>query len=137
MFATKPCPGFTRHIVWADLQDEEKLDRWDQGAQGYAAESYIGQLAAIERCFTSGPAEQDATHGGGVALPFVKNKALNPRVWDAPNVLLQSGGHMPLLFYIGDRSNRSPHALAQREGSATDRGWGINSANRVHHMEGA
>ena len=42
-----------------------------------------------------------------------------------------AGAHMPMLFYVGDKSRRSKAALDRRELAQIERGWGPGSDNRA------
>ena len=55
---------------------------------------------------------------------------MNKDMWDKGNELFAAGAHMPLLFFIGDRSRRSPDALDRREAADIARGWGPGSEHR-------
>ena len=134
LFAIAPVTTFSRlHSVAALRGDGAVPLRAFEEGQGYKASAYIGGEASILRALGD---VYGNTHGGGVPLPYINQKALCPEVWDAPGRFLGRGAHMPLLFYVGERSARSAEALAAREGRMTDRGWGPSSANRWWAMSG-
>ena len=143
LFAVKKVIGFERLLTVAVLEGGGENDLHEfQDAQGYPSSAYLGgHQAIIEALDDCGV----VTHGGGAAssswddqteveqvLPFVKQKAIDPRVWDAPGRLRGHGAHMPLLFFVGDRSLRSEDALTAREAKQIARGWGPGSLKRSH-----
>ena len=129
LFAVTAVTAISRALVSADLRTGNNLQEHVKG-QGYPATSYLGGMKAVDAAFLS-------THGRGVsdALPHIKQKAICAEAWDAPNALFASGAHMPLLFYIGDRSYRTEKKLEEREAKMAARGWGPGSTNRYRLME--
>ena len=134
LFAVKPVSTLSRLLTVPILRGDgaqsvwlKELDEFEV-AQGYAASSYLGGEPKILAAFQH---ESPSTHGGGDILPHIKQKALRPEVWNAAGGLRGHGAHMPLLFYVGQRSRRSEKALAAREINHTRRGWGPNSSNRA------
>ena len=76
-------------------------------------------------------------HGGGYGdeealLPHIKQKAIRPEVWDATGHLSGRGAHMPVLFYVGDRSRRSEQRLVEREIHMIDYLLHVSVARRQH-----
>ena len=145
LFAVKKVTGFERLLTVADIQGGREKDLHEfQYAQGYPSTSYLGgDTAIIEALNDYGV----VTRGGGAAssssndqteveeaLPFVKQKPIDPRVWDAPGQLRGHGAHMPLLFFVGDRPLRSEDSLTAREARMVARGWGPGSHKRNHFM---
>ena len=132
LFAVVPVSNFTRLIRVPMLQGDgaTELDEFET-CQGYPESSYLGGQEAILANFTQ---PRHDIHGGGDDLPDIKQKRLRPEVWDATGHLMGHGAHMPLLFYVGDRSRRSSEALESREQKMIRRGWGPASANRAKGM---
>ena len=145
LFAVKKVTGFERLLTVADIQGGREKDLHEfQYAQGYPSTSYLGgDTAIIEALNDYGV----VTRGGGAAssssndqteveeaLPFVKQKPIDPRVWDAPGQLRGHGAHMPLLFFVGDRPLRSEDSLTAREARMVAMGVGarVSQAQPLH-----
>ena len=144
LFAVKKVSTFARLITMPAIHghgEGHQLHEFN-AAHEYHCSSYLGGEKALTAAFSD---TGTRTHGRGAAaaaagddeeevLPHIKQKALLPEVWDAPKALCGRGAHMPLLFYVGDRSARSTGSLNAREQAMMGRGWGPSSANRTWHM---
>ena len=141
LYAVVPVPSLTRWITPPMLTShgyETREFPEFRKSQGYEAQSYGGGCLAT-RSFAPKPTgwlEAEDTHGDGETLPPVKQKLPKCQVFDAVGNLLTKGAHMPLLFYIGDKSRRSGTAHKRREQRSTDRHWGPSSRARWRFMQG-
>ena len=129
LFAVCPVSTVSRLFGPNEVRSGQGMREFGDG-QGYPHHSYVGGLDAVIEAFKLTRGSGERAH----ALPHIKQKALNPDVWDAPGRLFVGGGHMPLLFYVGDRSLRTTERLEAREQDMIERGWGPASNNRSRHM---
>ena len=155
LFAVKKVSTVARLITMPSIHGHGDVQLHEfENAQGYPWTSYLGGDAAIRASFSLASTAGKGTRGSGAAssragpaaatatgddeeefvLPHIKQKAIVPEVWDAPGGLRGRGAHMPLLFYVGDRSHRSSDRLCAREQKMIQRGWGPSSENRKWHM---
>ena len=99
--------------VLAGVHTEKRLECFPKG-QGYEAKSYVGGIERVEDCLTTRGDSTNKmsapTHGDGddpPPHPHIKQKPINHNIWDTGDAFFRAGAHMPLLFFIGDRSRRS------------------------------
>ena len=132
LFALKPVSTFSRLLTVPTLRGEgaKNLQAFDI-MQGYKATAYQGGEQKILAAYGD---TVGYTHGDGDSLPHIKQKALQTQIWDATGRLRGHGAHMPLLFYVGEKSGRSEQALTTREQNMVHRGWGPSSVNRAWQM---
>ena len=138
LFCVKKVRWVTRFITLPAIlrtDDKVKLHVFRE-AQGYPCSSYLGDRPAIEEyckehVHTHGDDEDAAAEE---PLPCIRQRILDPEMWDAPGELAAHGAHMPLLFFVGDRTHRTNESLTAREIRMTARGWGPSSENRRWHM---
>ena len=138
LFALEPVSTFQR-LLTVDMftgASQDMLDTYanPHAAQGYTSNTYVGEHN--ERKVLAAYADPEAnTHDCGDRLPHIRQKRLNPDVWDALGALMGHGAHMPLIFFVGNRGRRTEQALDRREQNMIRRDWGPGSANRYRMME--
>ena len=129
IFALAPCCGIDRAYDQEDLQDPDRLDKYQTG-QGYSVNSYLGKQDSMEESLQSIHVGGDPQH----QYPRCTQKKINVEMWDPAHLLWTRGGHMPLLVYVGEKPYRRNASLSRREGGHIRRDWGPSSRNRIELM---
>ena len=143
LFAVGPVSSVIRAITpqITPLQGEFSTHLKDKG-QGYAAASYVPDMdeEGIKRVFAPAPAFISSEAGEQVTSVCIKQKMTKFNIFIEDDkgkreTLLSKGAHMPLLFFWGSESRRSPVARQNRQERAKNHGWGVNSWNRTQDMQ--
>ena len=130
IFYCQPCGSVKTSITLERFDSDDGLSTYAKG-QGYPLRSYIGDRPALEETLR----QRKLASTDVETVHKVRGKSVKKEMWDEHNSLWAAGGHMPLMAFIGEISNRKPEALVRREGRMVQRGWGPESWRRSEHMQ--
>ena len=130
IFYCQPCRSVKPTITLSRFDSDDFLSTYARG-QGMKLDSYLGGRSALEETLR----QLKLAFTNVETVQKVRGKSVKKEMWDEQDALWAAGGHMPLMAFIGEISNRKPEALVRREGHTVQRGWGAESWRRSEHMQ--